>query len=579
MIGMRVTQTLIPTLREVPAEADTISHQLLMRAGMLRKVASGIYTLLPLGYKVVMKIEQIIREEMNRAGGVELLMPIIQPAEIWQETGRWDVYGPEMFRLCDRHGRDFCLGPTHEELITDIIRNEVKSYRQLPLLLYQIQNKYRDEKRPRFGLLRAREFIMKDLYSFDKDEAGLEVSYQKMYEAYCRVFKRCGLDFRVVEADPGAIGGGETHEFMVLADTGESEVVFCTSCDYAANVEKAPCDPQIIPFEEQPQLLEMVATPGMRTVKEVADYLGVPSQRLIKTMFYKVDGEYVAVLVRGDRSVNEIKVKNFLGANSVEIASEDEVMEVFGVPLGYAGPVGLREKGKIKIIADHEVKFLVNAVAGANKEDYHYRNVNIGRDYQVDAWADLRVAGAGDLCPHCKAPFHVKRGIEVGQIFKLGVKYSKALGATVLNENGKEVPIVMGCYGIGVTRTMAAAVEQHHDEDGIIWPPSIAPYEVVVIPVSHRDTLQVRMAEEVYQSLAAAGIDVIYDDRSERPGVKFKDADLIGYPVRIVIGSRAVENGLVEVKWRASGEVLYKGKEELVPYLRHSLESLKNSCL
>ncbi|HAA90283.1 MAG TPA: proline--tRNA ligase [Peptococcaceae bacterium] len=576
---MRVTQTLIPTLREVPAEADTVSHQLLLRAGMLRKVASGIYTLLPLGYRVVMKIEQIIREEMNRAGGVELLMPIIQPAEIWHETGRWDVYGPEMFRLRDRHGRDFCLGPTHEELITDIIRNEVKSYRQLPLLLYQIQNKYRDEKRPRFGLMRAREFIMKDLYSFDKDEAGLEVSYQKMYEAYCRVFKRCGLDFRVVEADPGAIGGGETHEFMVLADTGESKVVFCTSCDYAANVEKAPCDPQIIPSEENPRPLEMVATPDMRTVKEVADYLGVPSHQLIKTMFYKVDGEYVAVLVRGDRVVNETKVKNFLGATSVEIASEDEVMEAFGVPLGYAGPVGLQEKDKIKVIGDHEVRYLVNAVTGANKEGYHYRNVNTGRDYQVDAWADLRVAGAGDLCPRCKAPFQAKRGIEVGQIFKLGVKYSKALGATVLNENGKEVPIVMGCYGIGVTRTMAAAVEQNHDEDGIIWPPSIAPYEVVVIPVSHRDMLQVRMAEEVYQSLAAAGIDVIYDDRPERPGVKFKDADLIGYPVRIVIGSRAVEDGLVEIKWRASKEILYKSKEELVPYLRSSLERSKNNCI
>jgi len=546
---------------------------------MLRKVASGIYTLLPLGYRVVMKIEQIIREEMNRAGGVELLMPIIQPAEIWHETGRWDVYGPEMFRLRDRHGRDFCLGPTHEELITDIIRNEVKSYRQLPLLLYQIQNKYRDEKRPRFGLMRAREFIMKDLYSFDKDEAGLEVSYQKMYEAYCRVFKRCGLDFRVVEADPGAIGGGETHEFMVLADTGESKVVFCTSCDYAANVEKAPCDPQIIPSEENPRPLEMVATPDMRTVKEVADYLGVPSHQLIKTMFYKVDGEYVAVLVRGDRVVNETKVKNFLGATSVEIASEDEVMEAFGVPLGYAGPVGLQEKDKIKVIGDHEVRYLVNAVTGANKEGYHYRNVNTGRDYQVDAWADLRVAGAGDLCPRCKAPFQAKRGIEVGQIFKLGVKYSKALGATVLNENGKEVPIVMGCYGIGVTRTMAAAVEQNHDEDGIIWPPSIAPYEVVVIPVSHRDMLQVRMAEEVYQSLAAAGIDVIYDDRPERPGVKFKDADLIGYPVRIVIGSRAVEDGLVEIKWRASKEILYKSKEELVPYLRSSLERSKNNCI
>lgn len=573
---MRVSQILIPTLREIPAEADTISHQLLLRAGMIRKVAAGVYTLLPLGYRVVKKIEQIVREEINRVGGVELLLPIIQPAEIWHETRRWQVYGPEMFRLQDRHGRDFCLGPTHEEIITDLIRNEIKSYRQLPLLLYQIQNKYRDERRPRFGLMRGREFIMKDLYSFDRDEAGLEVSYQKMYEAYTRVFERCGLTFKVVEADPGAIGGSDTHEFMVVADTGEAELVFCSVCDYAANVEKAPCNPEIPTFRAEPKPLTLVATPEMRTVREVAEYLEVIPQQVIKTLFYITDGELVAVLVRGDRAVNETKVKNFLKASQLEIASKEEVYEKCKVLVGYAGPVGLKEKAQVKIIGDNEVRYLANAVTGANTPGYHYTCVNTDRDYQVDAWTDLRTAQEGDQCPKCNAPLLMKRGIEVGQIFKLGVKYSKTLGATILDEKGEETPIIMGCYGIGITRTMAAAVEQSHDEDGIIWPVSIAPYEVVIIPISHRDSLQFELAEEIYKNLYATGIDVIYDDRAERPGVKFKDADLIGYPARLVVGNRAVTEGLIEIKWRTSKKIVLKGKWELFSYLHETLSKLQN---
>ncbi|HHW40382.1 MAG TPA: proline--tRNA ligase [Syntrophomonadaceae bacterium] len=572
---MRVTQALIPTLREVPAEADTISHQLLLRAGMLRRVAAGVYTLLPLGYRVVQKIERIVREEMNRAGGVEMLLPIIQPAELWYESGRWNVYGPELFRLKDRHDRDFCLGPTHEEVITDLVRQEVKSYRQLPLLLYQIQNKYRDERRPRFGLLRGREFIMKDLYSFDRDEEGLEISYRKMYEAYTRIFTRCGLTFRAVEADSGAIGGSDTHEFMVLADTGEAEIVYCTGCDYAADVEKAPCRAETKDACEEMLDTELVATPGARTVREVAEYLNVTPERIIKTLLYEADGELVAVLVRGDRNVNEIKVKNFLGVNQIEIALENGSEEKYGLPLGYVGPVGLKEKGVVKILADGEVRYLRNAVAGANRMGFHYRNVNPDRDFVVDNYGDFRVAEEGDSCPCCHQPLKMRRGIEVGQIFKLGTKYSKALGATVLDEQGNEIPIVMGCYGIGITRTMAAAVEQGHDEDGIIWPVDIAPFEVVIMAVNQRDSLQTEIAEKIYEDLRNAGIDVIYDDRTERPGVKFKDADLIGYPIRLVVGNRAVTDNLLEIKLRSTGEIIYKEKDEAVSYLREVLNRLR----
>lgn len=572
---MRVTRMLIPTLREVPAEADAISHQLLLRAGMVRRVAAGVYSLLPLGNRVVKKIEKIVREEMERAGGTELLLPIIQPAEIWHESGRWNVYGPELFRLQDRHGRDFCLGPTHEELITTLFRQEIKSYRQLPLLLYQIQNKYRDERRPRFGLLRGREFIMKDLYSFDRDEEGLDISYRKMYEAYTRVFSRCGLVFRVVEADTGAIGGTNSHEFMVLADTGEEELVFCSLCDYAANTEKAPCRPQGEQDEEE-RPLQLVATPAARTVDDLASYLGVDARKILKSLFFDADGEPVVVLVRGDRSVNETKVKNFLMANSLEIADEAELLNRYGVPMGFAGPVGLREKMPVKILGDEEVRALSNAVAGANRVDYHYLNVNPGRDFYVDAYGDFRTAEEGDPCPLCGAPLQVCRGIEVGHIFKLGTKYSEALKATIIDEKGNEVPVVMGCYGIGITRTMAAAVEQKHDQDGIIWPVAIAPYEVVLMAVNQGDTLHAGYAEELYREFLRAGIDVIYDDRLERPGVKFKDADLIGYPARVVIGKKMVSEGLVEIKWRETGETVLKKRSEAVEYLRQKLSAMRS---
>jgi prolyl-tRNA synthetase len=570
---MRATKTLIRTLREVPAEADTIGHQLLLRAGMLRKVAAGIYTILPLGHRVLLKIETIIREEMNRAGGIELLMPIIQPAELWQQSGRWDVYGPELFRLKDRHERSFCLGPTHEEIITDLVRQEIRSYRQLPLMLYQIQNKYRDERRPRFGLLRGREFIMKDLYSFDVNESGLDISYEKMYSAYSRIFSRCGLDFRVVDADPGAIGGKDTHEFMVMADTGEAEIVFCNACDYAADIEKAPCPVESLvasrPEDIRPQPLERVRTPDTRTVKEVAEYLGVPAGQVLKILLYLADDEPVAVLVRGDRSVNEIKLKNYLQAIRLEIADEDDIARHFGLPPGFAGPIGLA--GRVRLLADYEIKNLINAVAGANESGYHYRNVSHGRDYQVEAFADFRLAQDGDACPKCGQPIQLKRGIEVGQLFKLGTKYSKALGACFLDEGGEEVPVVMGCYGIGVTRTLAAAVEQWHDGDGIIWPTYIAPYEAVVIPVGQHDSLQADLAEDFCQQLIASGIDSIYDDRPDRAGVKFKDADLIGYPVRIVINRESVTDGLVEIKWRASGTVERMPRDEAVAYLGRRL--------
>lgn len=570
---MRVTQMLIPTLREVPAEADTISHQLLLRSGMVRKVAAGVYTLLPLGNRVVKKIETIVREEMDHAGGVELLLPIVQPAELWHQSGRWDVYGPEMFRLKDRHGRDFCLGPTHEELITHLCSQEVKSYRQLPLLLYQIHNKYRDERRPRFGLMRGREFIMKDLYSFDKDEDGLQVSYQKMYEAYSKVFSRCGLRFRSVEADAGAIGGDHSHEFMVIADTGEAELTYCPVCDYAANVEKTPCFYRGSE-EEAAKTLQLEATPGARTVEDVASCLQVEPTKVLKSLFYIVDGKLVVVLVRGDRMVNEVKVLNFLGANNLETAEESE-MDKLGIPMGFAGPVGLREKTDVTVLGDLETQYLFNAVAGANQRGYHYVNVNPGRDYQVDHYGDFRVAVEGDPCPHCGTGLKVQRGIEVGHIFKLGTKYSEAMGATILDEQGKEIPVIMGCYGIGITRTMAAAVEQSYDQDGIIWPVSIAPFEVVVMAVNQRDPQLAEYAEELYMQLQKAGVDVLFDDRKERPGVKFKDADLIGYPARVVIGKKMLSDGLIEIKWRSTGEVVFKKKDEAISYLKETLLLMK----
>lgn len=548
---MRLTQLYAPTLRETPADAEVISHQLMLRAGMIRKAAGGIYSYLPLAWRILRKIEAIVREEMDRKGGQELLMPIVQPAELWLETGRWNVYGDEMFRLKDRHNRDFCLGPTHEEMITTLVRTDVRSYRQLPLRLYQIQNKYRDEIRPRFGLMRGREFIMKDLYSFDRDEAGLEDSYNQMYDAYTRIFTRCGLNFRAVEADSGAIGGSGTHEFMVIADSGEAAIVYCNECDYAANVEKA----ELKPIEtEKEQLLELESkdTPGAKTISDISTFLQVETTKTIKALAYQTDKGPVLALVRGDHEVNDIKLQNQLGCLTLELADEKTIIDDFDSVAGFIGPIGLPKN--VTIVADVTVMNLFNAVCGANKPDTHWINVNPARDFQASIVADIRLIQESDPCPRCNASLMTARGIEVGQVFKLFTKYSTALKATYLDENGKDKPMVMGCYGIGVSRTMAAAIEQNNDEHGIVWPVSIAPYAVAVIPISAKDAEQLALAEKIYGELNKNGIEAVLDDRNERPGVKFKDADLIGYPLRITVGPKAISENVVEVKVRRTGQ-------------------------
>jgi prolyl-tRNA synthetase len=564
---LQSSELFYPTLRAVPSEAEIISHQLLLRAGFIRKASGGVYSYLPLAYRVIKKIENIVREEMDRAGGQEVLMPIIQPAELWQKSGRWDVYGDEMFRLQDRHKRHFSLGPTHEEMITSLVDGDVHSYRDLPLLLYQIQNKYRDEIRPRFGLMRGREFIMKDLYSFDIDDEGLDLSYQKMYAAYNRIFQRLGLKYRVVEADSGAIGGNESHEFMVLADTGESEIVYCENCNYAANVEKAVCTGKEL---SQTAMLprEKIHTPGQHTIQDISEFLKIGQDEQVKTLMYDADGVLIAALIRGDRELNEIKLKNALGCNELVMAGEEEVKQACGAGFGSLGPVGMN----IKIYADLEVAGMANFTCGANQDDYHYKNVNIGRDFVPEAILDIRNAVAGDSCPVCQDSLKMIRGIEVGHIFKLGTKYSTAMDANFLDQNGQSRPFVMGCYGIGISRTMAAAVEQNYDENGIIWPIPIAPYHVIVVPVNAKKEEQMQAARSIYQTLSEAGLEVIIDDRDERAGVKFKDADLIGIPVRITIGPKALQENKVEVKKRWENEVelvdLEEVKEKILGIIR-----------
>lgn len=551
---MRVSKLYAPTLREVPAEAEVVSHQLMLRAGFMRKAAGGIYTYLPLAWRVLKKIERIVREEMDAKGSQELLMPIVQPAEIWQESGRWDVYGAEMFRLQDRHNRCFCLGPTHEEMVTTLIRGDVRSYRQLPLSVYQIQNKYRDERRPRFGLMRGREFIMKDAYSFDRDEAGLDKSYQDMYDAYTNIFTRCGLNFRPVEADSGAIGGSGSHEFMVIADSGEAEIVFCTSCDYAANVEKA----ELFPLEAQEEAMltkEEVVTPDCKTIADVCAYLKLPVDHSVKAVAYNSEKGLILCFVRGDHEVNEIKVINTCGVIDLEMATEEQLAAA-GTVGGYMGPVGIDDK-KVIVVVDATVMKMHNVCCGANKEGYHFINVNPGRDFTPTYVADIRLIQEGDPCPHCGGEVSKARGIEVGQVFKLFTKYSSALKATYLDENGKEQPMVMGCYGVGVSRTMAAAIEQNYDDNGIIWPIEIAPYHVLVVPVNTKDEASAAKAEEIYMQLKKAGLETVIDDRNERPGVKFKDADLIGYPLRVVVGPKTLTEGKLEVKIRKTGEIRY----------------------
>ena len=541
-------------MREVPAEAEVVSHQLMLRAGFMRKAAGGIYTYLPLAWRVLKKIERIVREEMDAKGSQELLMPIVQPAEIWQESGRWDVYGAEMFRLQDRHNRCFCLGPTHEEMVTTLIRGDVRSYRQLPLSVYQIQNKYRDERRPRFGLMRGREFIMKDAYSFDRDEAGLDKSYQDMYDAYTNIFTRCGLNFRPVEADSGAIGGSGSHEFMVIADSGEAEIVFCTSCDYAANVEKA----ELFPLEAQEEAMltkEEVVTPDCKTIADVCAYLKLPVDHSVKAVAYNSEKGLILCFVRGDHEVNEIKVINTCGVIDLEMATEEQLAAA-GTVGGYMGPVGIDNK-KVIVVVDATVMKMHNVCCGANKEGYHFINVNPGRDFIPTYVADIRLIQEGDPCPHCGGEVSKARGIEVGQVFKLFTKYSSALKATYLDENGKEQPMVMGCYGVGVSRTMAAAIEQNYDDNGIIWPIEIAPYHVLVVPVNTKDEASAAKAEEIYMQLKKVGLETVIDDRNERPGVKFKDADLIGYPLRVVVGPKTLTEGKLEVKIRKTGEIRY----------------------
>lgn len=551
---MRVSKLYAPTLREVPAEAEVVSHQLMLRAGFMRKAAGGIYTYLPLAWRVLKKIERIVREEMDAKGSQELLMPIVQPAEIWQESGRWDVYGAEMFRLQDRHNRCFCLGPTHEEMVTTLIRGDVRSYRQLPLSVYQIQNKYRDERRPRFGLMRGREFIMKDAYSFDRDEAGLDKSYQDMYDAYTNIFTRCGLNFRPVEADSGAIGGSGSHEFMVIADSGEAEIVFCTSCDYAANVEKA----ELFPLEAQEEAMltkEEVVTPDCKTIADVCAYLKLPVDHSVKAVAYNSEKGLILCFVRGDHEVNEIKVINTCGVIDLEMATEEQLAAA-GTVGGYMGPVGIDNK-KVIVVVDATVMKMHNVCCGANKEGYHFINVNPGRDFIPTYVADIRLIQEGDPCPHCGGEVSKARGIEVGQVFKLFTKYSSALKATYLDENGKEQPMVMGCYGVGVSRTMAAAIEQNYDDNGIIWPIEIAPYHVLVVPVNTKDEASAAKAEEIYMQLKKVGLETVIDDRNERPGVKFKDADLIGYPLRVVVGPKTLTEGKLEVKIRKTAEIRY----------------------
>ena len=570
---MRATNLYAPTLRNTPAEAEIASHQLMYRAGLIRKSAGGMYTYLPLAWRTIRKIEQIIREEMDAAGGQEIMMPILQPSELWEESGRWGAYGAEMIRVKDRHDREFCMGPTHEEMITALVRDELRSYKQLPVLLYQIQDKFRDERRPRFGVMRSREFIMKDLYSFDKDVEGMNESYRKMSVAYTNIFTRCGLDFRAVEADSGAIGGGHSEEFTVLAPEGESRIACCDACSYAASDEKAALRPINAPDETELPLTK-VATPHTSTIALLAEYLKIPVEKTIKAVAYQTEEDVlILAFLRGDHEVNEIKLVNAVpGARELRMADEEAIRAVGGCP-GFMSPIGIR-KGT-HIVVDETAMRMHNAVSGANEADFHYTNVNPKRDFGAVTVADIRLVEEGDACPICESGhLHIGRGIEAGQIFALGTKYSEAMGATFLDETGKSRPMQMGCYGIGVGRTMAAAIEQNHDESGIIWPRAIAPYEVVVVAVNAKDEAQLAYAEEIYEELRTAGVDVLLDDRRERAGVKFNDCDLIGYPVRIAIGPKTIDSGSIEVKVRKTGELVNFARDTYLKGVQDMLATL-----
>jgi prolyl-tRNA synthetase len=572
---MRYSTTLIPTLKEVPNEARTVSHRLMLRAGLIRPLTAGIYTWLPLGLRVLRHVEAIVREEMNRAGAQEVLMPAVQPAELWQESGRWDYYGKELLRMVDRHERDYCFGPTHEEVITDLVRREIRSYRQLPANFYQIQTKFRDEIRPRFGIMRGREFLMKDAYSFDLDEAGLDRCYQGMFEAYQRIFRRCGLRFRAVEADTGAIGGASSHEFHVLADSGEDGIASCTACAYAANLEKAQAgvgaavDPQsagvgLVPMQE-------VATPGQKSIDEVCRHLSVASSSVLKSLVVATDGDWFLVLLRGDHELNEVKLRHHLGTTA-RLPDETEVRARTGLPVGSIGPCGT----SLRVLADMSTRFMVNMVCGANREGYHLTGVNWQRDVPIPDFADLRNVVVGDPCPRCATgTLALDRGIEVGHVFKLGLKYSRAMNVVILDEQAQERHPMMGCYGIGVSRIVAAAIEQNHDDNGICWPLALAPFQVEIILMNPKEQDAAELSASLYAALGQQGIDVLWDDRDERPGVKFKDADLLGIPIRLLVGGRSLKEGFVEVQFRSTGhEPLRVAPGECVERVREVLRGL-----
>ncbi|MFM0052092.1 proline--tRNA ligase [Caballeronia grimmiae] len=563
---MKASRFFIGTLKEAPADAEIVSHKLMMRAGMIRRVAGGIYDYMPIGLRSIRKVEAIVREEMNRAGGLELLMPAVQPAELWQESGRWEQYGPELLRIKDRHERDFVVGPTHEEVVTDIARREIKSYRQLPVNFYQIQTKFRDEIRPRFGVMRGREFIMKDAYSFDKDSAGLAESYRKMYDAYVRIFTRIGLEFRAVAADNGSIGGSGSHEFHVIAETGEDDIAYCPTSDFAANVEAADALPLIAQRAAPTEALKKTPTPGKAKCEAVAEYLNIPLEKTIKSIILATDNEGAEptiwlLMLRGDHSLNDVKVNKLPGLAGYRFATEAEIVEWFGTPPGYLGPIGTKKP--VRVIADRTVANMSDFVVGTNEVDFHTTGVNWGRDLPEPEVADIRNVVAGDPSPDGKGTLEICRGIEVGHVFQLGTKYSESMGATYLDENGKPAPMLMGCYGIGVTRVLGAAIEQNFDDKGIIWPESIAPFEVVICPMGYDRSDAVReQADKLYATLTEAGIDVILDDRGERPGVMFADWELIGVPHRIVIGDRGLKEGKLEYQGRRDTEATLLPVEE-----------------
>jgi len=568
---MKWSRTFIPTLKENPSDAEVESHKLMIRSGMIRKLSAGVYSYLPLGTKILNKVINIIRDEMDKSGAIELFLPALQPLTLIELSGRIDAFGDDLLRMKDRHKRDIALSPTHEEVITDLVKNEVSSYKQLPLILYQVQTKFRDEARPRFGVLRSKEFLMKDAYSFDIDTDSLNKSYQKMYDTYCRIFERCKLDYLAVEADSGAMGGDVSHEFMIPNENGEDVIVKCRNCDYSANMEKAESSPIESKDDITLEELKEVSTPGMITIKEVSDFLGIEPDKMVKTLIYTYNSKSVAVLVRGDHDVNESKLAKVISGGEITLADEDAVVKLTNSPVGFAGPIGL----KTQVIADQAVSMMMNCVVGGNKADTHIINANQERDFNIDMVTDIRYVTEGDRCPKCNDALDISHGIELGHVFKLGTRYSDSLGAKFLDSNGKEQPIIMGSYGIGVNRILAATIEKSHDSNGIIWPLPLAPYEVLVVPINIKDDVIMDTATKIYDDLCEEGVEVLLDDRDQRPGFKFKDADLIGVPIRITVGKRLKETGELEIKLRSKDEVFYSKPENIITEIKNFMDSLK----